>query len=159
MDISHEELTKIIDYNIDTGVFTWKIKPSAKVKIGDKAGCNHRGYIAISVNKQFIYAHRLAWFYVYKKWPKYHVDHIDMDRSNNRISNLRDVPIKQNLWNRKNPNKTNKSTGTLGVRSQKDGYYIAQIKANNKNHYLGTFDNIIDAEKAYKEAKKIYHKI
>lgn len=159
MKISHDELLMLLHYDCETGVFTWKVKPSAKVKIGDIAGCNHKGYIALTINKEFVYAHRLAWFYVNKEWPKNEIDHIDMDRSNNKISNLRDVTIKQNLWNRKNPNKTNKSTGVLGVRSQKNGSYTAQIIVNQKSIHLGTFKNIVDAESAYKNAKNIYHRI
>lgn len=83
-DILKEKLT----YNPENGVFTYNHTICNKLK-GTKAGTLKDGYIYISVNKIIYLAQRLAWLYIYGEFPDTILDHIDRDRANNRITNLR----------------------------------------------------------------------
>lgn len=86
--LSHEYITKVLEYEPESGTFIWKIRVSNNVKPGDIAGSlNKNGYLFIKVGK-YIYraAHRLAWFYFYGQWPPieaYQIDHIDGNNAKN----------------------------------------------------------------------------
>lgn len=159
--ITQQELKQYLSYNKDTGIFTWiNLTKKSKAKIGNIAGSkNNNGYISIKINQKRYVAHRLAWFYVYGVFPKDQLDHINRNKADNRIANLRECNNSQNAQNRTNPISTNKS-GYLGVfsnRNSKKNPYAAGIQINNKNYHLGSFSNPLDAHKAYLEAKKKLH--
>ena len=98
-----------------------------------------------------VYAHRLAWYLYYGKMPKNTIDHIDGDKINNKIENLRDVTIQENSFNH---------TRAKGYSWDKvNKKYAAQIKFNYKIIHLGRFATEEEARNAYLEAKKKYHKI
>ena len=96
--ISHEQMLTLFSYNPETGLFTY-LYGKSKGKIAGHS--NGNGYIRIWINKNHVLAHRLAWFFVYKKWPGQCIDHINHDKSDNRIKNLRDVSLCVNSNNRK----------------------------------------------------------
>jgi hypothetical protein len=113
------------------------------------------GYINCVIykdNKSYqIYGHRLSWFLHYGELPRKHIDHIDGNRSNNRIINLRDVNHQHNMFN------MTKAKGYYY--SSKKERYLAEIMLNYKKIFLGTFKKEQDARNAYLEAKKKYHVI
>ena len=118
--LDHETLTRILDYNPETGVFTWKvILTKNQMKIGNDAGwlekSNRGGYIRIKIFDRKYLAHVLAWFYVYRQWPDptMQLDHINLIKTDNRICNLRLVTKAQNMSNRARPK--NNTTGFKGV--------------------------------------------
>lgn len=116
------------------------------------------GYVVIMIDGKSYQAHRLAWLYIYEKWPDNMIDHLNTIRDDNRITNLRDVEHNINIQNQRRAQKNNKSAGLLGVTFNKLAQkYVAQIKLNGKNKYLGLFDNAEDAHEAYLEAKRQYH--
>ena len=91
----------------------------------------------------------------YKKWPNFDIDHINGDRKDNRIVNLRDATAKINAQNiRKAP--VNSSTGYLGV-TKKGSKYRAQISLNGSKKHLGYFDTAEEAHERYVEMKRILH--
>jgi len=101
--LTQAELHQYLNYDPQTGIFTWKVKLSDKINIGQKTGCkNNRGYLLIKINKKLYRAHRLAWLYVYGYFPKFTIDHINRIKTDNRIENLRDVTIQENLKNKPN---------------------------------------------------------
>ena len=100
--------------------------------------------------------HRLAWLYVYGEWPHQQIDHIDGNKLNNRIENLRDVSPYANNENLHNPKKHN-STGVLGVRKRGNKYH-SRIVVNGIEKHLGTFPTAAIAHQAYIDAKRKYHK-
>jgi len=154
--VTQDRLKELLDYNSETGIFTWKVNRGGKKK-GSIAGATSLGYRNIMIDSISYQAHRLAWLYVYGKWPERDLDHINLERDDNRISNLRDVSDSENKQNQK-MYKTNTS-GYKGVHwSKYDNKWRASICHNYKNHYLGTFDNPLDASKAYLEGAKKYHK-
>lgn len=101
-------------------------------------------------------AHRLAWLYVYGEWPNGDIDHIDGDRLNNRIANLRDVSRRVNLENQRRPKACNKS-GFLGVKTFRDQRFQARIQVRGVQLHLGTFDTPHEAHAAYVAAKRNLH--
>ena len=86
-----EELKELLYYEADTGLFRWKINSHGPVKVGGIAGTlENTGYIRVRVNGKRINAHRLAWALYYNQDPgSMQIDHIDENKSNNKIVNLR----------------------------------------------------------------------
>ena len=149
-----DNLIELLDYNKDSGIFKWKIDISNKKK-GDIAGTNSNGYVVISVNKKKHYAHRLAWYFIYGTFPKGHIDHINHNKKDNRIDNLRDVSRSCNQKNRSLNN--NNISGKIGVCwHKKNAKWQSQIMINGKNKALGYFDILDDAIEARINAEKEY---
>lgn len=100
--LSLEELNRLLDYNPETGVFTWKFVNSNRVKVGQQAGTLSKthGYYVIAVNRKTYQAHRLAWFISTGQHPKDEIDHINGVRSDNRLINLREATSRENLLNK-----------------------------------------------------------
>lgn len=114
------------------------------------------GYRYVTVGKTHYKEHRLIWLRETGAWPVGQLDHIDNDRANNRISNLRDVTGSENQWNT-GLNKSNTS-GYRGVAFHKGaGRYIAKIKRGGKQIHLGYFDTAEEAAKAYAAARSVLH--
>ena len=105
----------------------------------------------IEGKKYFIIGHRLAWFLYYGHLPVNSIDHIDGDRSNNKIDNLRDVTHQQNQWNH------TKAKGYSW--NKKSNKFQSRIKINGKLKHIGFFDTEQEARNAYLKAKEIYHVI
>jgi hypothetical protein len=153
--LTQKYLKSILDYNIDTGVFTWKVSKAQRTKIGDVAGSLSDGYRKIGVNGKLYNAHRLAWLYVYGEMPKNLIDHIDCDRSNNKISNLRESTHQTNSENYKTP-KTNKS-GVKNVSWYKSlNKWVVSIGVKKIKKTIGYFDDIELAELVAIEARNKY---
>lgn len=154
--LKHEYLLSILDYDPETGVFKWKVMMSTRAMPGSIAGTiNAQGYIQIVIKNTIYRAHRLAWFYVYKKWPKDIIDHIDRNTQNNAISNLRDVNLSTNGLNCKITHRN--MSGTKGVSyNERSKRWRADIKIEGKAIYLGSFIDYEFAVKARKDAEIKY---
>ena len=155
-ELTAEYLRSVLHYAQETGIFTWKVSTSRRVKAGYIAGSlDGGGYLSIKVCSRPYLAHRLAWLYTYGEWPKDQIDHINRNRSDNRISNLRDVSHKQNGQNASKP--SNNTSGHPGVYWHKrDSKWVAQIRHNYKQINLGCFTNIEEAVSARKAGEKLY---
>ena len=94
--------------------------------------------------------HRVCWAIYHRAWPENQIDHINGDRSDNRIQNLRDVSNRENSIN--SGIKKNNTTGFAGV-SLDRGKYRAQIKVFGRQIFLGYFDSAVEAHEAYCKAK------
>ena len=140
-----------LEYDVNTGIFTWKVS-TGSASPGKEAGCiNGRGYIIINVRTVLHLAHRLAWMYISGEWPDKYVDHINGNRSDNRFINLRLADFNQNCMNKKRTKK-NKS-GVKGVSPCKQtGRWRASIQVNGIEKMLGRFETIEEAAAAYKKA-------
>ena len=157
-NITIETLRCLLNYDPDTGIFCWRVQPSRNVKAGVVAGTvNHDGYIRIKIDGTLFMAHRLAWLYVYGAWPQDQIDHINGDKRDNRIANLRDVSRSVNMQNQVRAQKDNKS-GLRGVSWNKNKKrWEAGISVNGRNEYLGSFDTTEAAHAAYLAAKLRLH--
>jgi hypothetical protein len=150
-----QELVKdLFDYDPDTGVLTWKIKPSKKVQIGDIAGCiNAQGYLVTKINYKLHYNHRIAYLHHHGHLPEF-IDHIK-GRSN-KINNLRECTLSQNSQNAKLSSRN--TSGIKGVSWFKPlKKWRARLSINRKQQPLGYFTEISDAESAVKSARKKHH--
>jgi hypothetical protein len=150
--ITAERLRELRDYNPQTGQFFYKVKSGCN-RAGALCGSHHaQGYVQMNIERRTYLAHRLAWLYVTGNWPAKDVDHIDCDKKNNCLANLRDVSEVVNGHNRKGPNKNNRSSGLIGVKRNKDRW-AAGITINRKPSHLGTYDTPEQAHAAYLQAK------
>lgn len=151
-------LRQAISYCHETGVFTWKERRRG-VQFGAVAGtlCSD-GYISLCVDGERHRAHRLAWLHVHGVWPLDCIDHIDGNRSNNSIQNLRDVSRGVNIQNQRASTARNASAGLLGVTFYaRTGQWMAQISVNKRRKHLGYFETMEQAHQAYVNAKRKHH--
>ena len=154
--IDQARLKELLDYNPETGAFTWRSSCGCSSP-GSLAGTlSVKGYIRIKIGRVLQYAHRLAWLYVYGVHPPDFLDHINRVRDDNRICNLRIASFSENAQNCSIP-RSNRS-GVLGVSWHKaSNMWTAQISISGKKIYLGVYKTIEEAKAARAEAKRKYH--
>ena len=144
----YRRLRALLDYDDTTGIFSWRKPTSNRVKSGDVANCQDKaGYVVIRIDGALHKAHRLAWLYYYGSAPCAYIDHIDMDKSNNRISNLRLATKAQNQ-----ANVIVRNDSRLGV---KGVYFDAKrnkYQVKIRRQHIGRFNTLPEAIDAYKTA-------
>lgn len=156
-NLAQDLVRELFDYNEATGELIWKVSTAIRIKIGDVAGSLNKisGYYQVMINNKNYRLHRIIWLWQYGYTPTT-LDHIDRDRTNNKIENLREVTVSEN-----NQNKSLSSNNTSGYKGvnwdKREGKWRAKIQLNNKMKHLGYFDNLQDAINARKEGEKLYH--
>ena len=153
-----EELKEYLDYNPDTGIFTWIKKPTNSVEVGQEAGAKHsKGYVQIQFKGNSYFAHRIAYYMYHGVDPLENlVDHEYGDRSNNKIKDLRLASNAQNQMNHIKLRSDNTS-GVIGVSWDKvKKKWRSTIQKNGVQKHLGHFTNKEDAIQARKEGEKKY---
>lgn len=155
--MTQNELKQLLHYEPSTGIFTW-LQSKGKVKAGTIVGSKQKyGHLAVKINGKNYYLHRLAWLYVYGKFPDYMIDHINGIANDNKIDNLRDVSNKVNQHNQKNAH-INSNSGLLGASwNTKNKAWKAQIKHNGQVIYIGLYKTAELAHNAYINVKKELH--
>jgi hypothetical protein len=157
---SAAEIDRLLSYDPNTGEFRWKARPDdaafttrrAGTVAGRLVGC---GYIQIRVMYQYCMAHRLAWILTHGVEPEGDIDHINLNRADNRAVNLRQCTRSQNKANTVAP--VTNSSGAKGVNwFAKAGKWRARIKVNGKEHHLGLFAEKSDAMAAYAKAAALH---
>lgn len=152
-----EALRKAVSYDPNSGVFLRREKTGPNVKVGSIAGSvDKQGYRRIRVSGTTYQAHRLAWQYVHGAAPCGSIDHINGQRDDNRIENLRLVDHSTNLENLKGARADN-VLGVLGVRKM-GKKFDARITVKGKTKSLGTFETVEEAASVYLESKRKLHK-
>lgn len=153
--ITQDYLKSILDYNPETGVFTW-IESKRYGWVGKQAGSMRSdGYLKIKILNKNQLAHRLAYLYIHGCSPK-SIDHINGSRCDNRIENLRAADHSKNGMNK--ALSTLNTSGVKGVSlNKKLNKWAAYISVNNKRNHLGVFASVEDAEKAITEARNRLH--
>lgn len=154
--ITADEVRRLLDYDPETGVFTWRVTLSDRTPAGSVAGSSSSGYRRVCICRRYYMAHRLAWLYVHGVWPPEEVDHINRVRNDNRISNLRLVSRSENAQN-VGLKRTNTS-GVTGVNwhahSKK---WRAAIRVPGVKLQLGVFSCFAQAVRARRAAETTYH--
>ncbi|GHX89585.1 hypothetical protein VCSRO111_0620 [Vibrio cholerae] len=147
MKVTQGELREILNYDKETGRFTWIHPPKHhQGLIGKEAGVINSGYRKIKINGKRYSAHVLAWIYTYGEKPTKCIDHINGISTDNRIENLRLASNSENQANRAR-NKGKKIS--KGVRVLPSGKYQARISFKSKLITIGTFDTEREAANAY----------
>jgi hypothetical protein len=151
--ITYSELKQLFDYN--SGNLIRKIRTARCTKIGDIAGTvDIDGYISVLINGKRYKAHRLIWMWHHGEFPEKNIDHINRNRADNRIENLRECSPSENAQNRKVP--VSNTSGYMGV-TFLHGKWVSRIMIDGVRHNLGWFDSKEEAHQAYVEAKKKLH--
>ena len=159
-NVTQERLNQVFSYDKNTGVFIRILTiGSGRFKLGQIAGytCKKTGYRHVGIDYRQYLEHRLAWLYVYGNWPINDIDHIDGDKLNNRLSNLRDVSVSVNIQNQRRPQSGNKS-GYLGVHwDSRDKTWLSTIGLRGKKIRIGSFKTAEEASAAYITKKRELH--
>lgn len=146
--LSLEYLQSILDYDPKTGVFRWKVRRNQNATPGAIAGrTDSHGHIQITIDGVAYGAHRLAWFMSKGELPPHDIDHENLVRNDNRISNLREATRRQNVHNQ--PARNTNKTGIKGVYFHKSsGKYIASLQRKNKPRHIGSYPTVEQAAEA-----------
>lgn len=167
--LTPEELRQLLEYNPSTGELVWKERDAEQftddgamqsaarsawwnARYAGKPALNcidpSNGYRTGKVKGHYVKAHRVAWAIYHGQWPDDAIDHINGDRADNRISNLRDVTQAENMRNQTRP--ITNTSGHIGVsfdrQSGKWAAYICPGKSRKK--FLGKFSRKEDAIQA-----------
>lgn len=150
------EIKESLSYCADTGIAKWMVKRTGKAKEGSSAGYLRRdGYLEVKINNVSFLLHRVIWALHYGVWHKGEIDHIDGNKTNNRIANLRAATKSENQRNA--GLRFDNKSGCPGVCWYKQtGKWVANITLGNKRKHLGFFDKLEDAIAARKQADKDY---
>lgn len=174
--VTQDLIKSLLDYNPETGIFTWKHRPREMFNndtvfncwngkwAGKQAGTKHKSlkrfYLRSKIGVEFVFLHHAAWILTHGKMPDGVIDHENGNSLDNRISNLRDVPQGVNCRNRKM--NCNNTSGVNGVSWYKrSGKWVVKACHNWKPVQIGYFENLFDAICARKsfDAKHGFHEL
>lgn len=137
------------------GVLFWKENRGKNLLKDKEAGTVARdGYRRVSIDGKLFAVHRLIFFKNNGYFPE-EVDHINNNKLDNRIENLRAATRCENQWN--TPVKRNSKTGVKGVYPSYNGKFCAAIRQNRTRIYLGVFNTVEEATKAVQQKREELH--
>ena len=162
-----ERLRKLIEYDHQTGILKWKMRSDSeftgkypaerlanfwnKKFAGKECGCdNGSGYIVTRIDGMSIKAHRIAFAIFHGRWPVEMVDHINGNKADNLIENLREATRSQNLQNQRRRSGSSRFKGVTWHSAAKKWH--AQIRLDKHNYRLGYFEDERKAAEAYDTA-------
>lgn len=156
-EVSIDELRDTMRYDTETGKLFWTHSPhrneawNKRFPGREAFTYTHKdGYKVGIFSNAHLKAHRVIWAIVYGEWPL-QVDHINGDRADNRIQNLRSVTAQENARNR--GLRSDNKAGVTGVCwDRKEGKWIAQLTVDGRNRRLGAFNSKDDAAAAWRDA-------
>lgn len=163
-------LKECIEYNPEVGTMVWKERPRKhfRTKVGwlrantqcagKSAGCmDAKGYSRIRISNNLHHAHRLAWLLIHGVWPVKHIDHVNGNKWDNRIANLREATVSQNMRNSRI--RKDNLTGVKNVRQDKRkcGSWHTTLRIDGKNKHLGSFSTKEAAEECVRKARVLHY--
>lgn len=153
---TQEQLLSIFDYNEETGILYWRESRGCVAK-GYIAGTKHnKGYLSIVLDKIPYLVHRVIWCMYYGNWPTDYIDHINGNRSDNSILNLRLATRSENAKN--HPKRLDNTSGIKGVIwDKRRNKWIARVQNNNTRYDVGGYDSIEEAELEIKKFREQLH--
>ena len=155
--LTFDQASRWLEYNQETGQFIWKLS-TCKTKAGSVAGyINSNGYMIVGLFGKKYRLHRLAWLLTHGQWPDGTIDHINCNRTDNRLCNLRNVSQSVNVQNVRSPTAANTS-GFLGVYwSDKRRGFMASVKLKKKGKRRGPYKTAERAYVSYVHLKRMHH--
>lgn len=150
-------LQALLQYDPLTGHFYWRATRRGRASKGTVAGTIvKQGYVKITCLGRKFLAHRLAWLFVYGRWPSHQIDHVNRVKTDNRIANLREATNAQNHHNM--PVRKDNSSGVTGIYWNKRAKkWRAHIMVAGKQKFLGGYDTKDEAIAARRAAAVILH--
>jgi hypothetical protein len=156
--IDVESLRQQVAYDPETGAITRLVARSINPKSvpGLRLGTPCRGgYLMVRVGKSRYLAHRLAWFHAHGRWPDGDIDHVNGNKADNRLCNLREATRSQNMAN--TSLQANNTSGVRGVCFAKHAKkWLASLTVSGKQKHLGLFASKEEAavvrERAFRSA-------
>ena len=157
--ITQDKLKELFEYSTD-GNLIWKVQKAKRTKIGSIAGwintdVHRQKYMNVELDGKSYKLHRIIFMYHYGFMPK-RIDHVDGNRLNNRIENLREATASQNAMNSsvRNHSKSGIKNVFLDKASNK---WRVQFKINGKNYSFGSYNDLEIADLVAQEARSKYH--
>lgn len=155
------DIDRLLSYDAKTGDLIWKPRGIAKIDgrlAGKKAGrISPTGYLFVGVNYRTFLAHRVAWRLARGVWPDGEIDHVNGNRADNRLENLRVATRSENMQNvRASCRRYGRLMGASWNSADKN--WKAQICVSGKRIYLGAFATEVAAHAAYRKAKSELHR-
>ncbi len=149
------DLHALFDYDADTGVLRWKLSIGNRIKVGMKCGSvDGKGSLRLQIYGRTYGAHQIVFAIYNGRWPSAQIDHIDRNKLNNQIENLREATNAENSRNRTNA----RTLKYRGVSLHKgDGLYHARIMVDGHALFLGRFHDSMIAAHEYNKAAIIHH--
>lgn len=148
---TREELAKYLKYDPESGAITWWRSRHGTKGAGSRAGKadeSTNGYRVIGFFGDYYRASHIAWVLTYGEWPSM-IDHINGDRADDRIDNLRESSPRENALN----TEKHRNGHLAGTHQTRTGAWRSQIVVNGKHYHLGTFATAEDAHKEYLDAR------
>lgn len=151
-ELTVQRLRELLDYDPETGVFTWRVRRGGAAVAGSVAGSiRDDGYRDIKVDGPNYMAQRLAWLYMTGSWPTDEIDHKNCVRADNWWENLREATHSQNTKNALT--RRDNTSGFKGVSFYKrNSRWQARIKHAGRQRHLGYFDTAAEAHAVYRAA-------
>jgi len=155
-----QELDRLFRLDLKTGKLYWRYRPeygarwNGRYAWKDAGSLGGSGYVQVKIDGRKFLTHRIVWRMCGLDDPDGDLDHKDLDKTNNRIENLRAATRSQNRGN--TPAQQNNTLGMKGVYALPNGKFGARIKITGKVKHLGTFDTREEAAAAYWTAAQGY---
>lgn len=160
--LNAEEARELFEYEPSTGRIFWKVSRSNKIRVGQEAGSARAdGRVRVGVGTKSYLRARLAWLIHTGSWPRHDIDHIDGDKGNDALHNLRDIKHSVNMQNLRKATKAKRLSSLLGTTFRSDlksKPWAAKITVEiNKVKTIGYFATEEQAHAAYVDAKRRLH--
>lgn len=156
-ELNAETVHRYFEYDPETGALRRRIRSGHQAAGTECRSQKGNGYFQVEFQGRNYLVHRVVWLIATGEWPTRHIDHIDGNRTNNRLNNLRDVSVFLNLQNLKGARKDNR-LGLLGVSTDtRTGKFFSRIVVKKELKYLGRYDTPEAAHDAYITAKRHLH--
>ena len=158
IELPVEDVRAMLDYCPETGVLRWKERDTAargrNAKYAGKIAGNvhHSGYVRVRIDNVDYMAHRLAWAIYYERWPTLQIDHINRNRTDNRITNLREVTHVENNCN-KDPRCDGKSKYKNVIWHSATGRWRVRFRRGGREHNFGSYTCEEEAAEVARKAK------